>query len=116
MKYSQALVAWTPNDKGLLSPRHVASTLGKVKVVNLETLSERFGWADDYLYSAGACYAHVSQGTTDQNVAQVFIDFHHMVLRDKMDPEIVHRAFLVIDEYRCALAGDIPGAEYPGAL
>ena len=40
----------------------------------------------------------------------MFVAFHAMVVRDGIDPQVVHTAFLEIDEYR-AIVGGIGGAE-----
>jgi hypothetical protein len=41
----------------------------------------------------------------------VFISFATLVVRDGIPPAAAHAAFLAIDEYRWALAPDVPGAE-----
>jgi hypothetical protein len=43
-------------------------------------------------------------------LAMVFIEFHAMVVRDGIDPQEAHRAFLAIDEYRTHIAPDMDGA------
>jgi hypothetical protein len=40
----------------------------------------------------------------------MFVAFHAMVVRDGIDPQVVHTAFLEIDEYRAIVDG-IGGAE-----
>ncbi len=44
-------------------------------------------------------------------VAMVFIHFHTLTARDGIPPDMAHRAFLAIDEYRRHMSPDIPGAE-----
>ena len=41
----------------------------------------------------------------------MFIAFHAMVVRDGIDPQVVHTTFLEIDEYRAIVDG-IGGAEF----
>jgi hypothetical protein len=72
------------------------------------------GWSDRYSLSGGACYTNIRQMSPDQQVAQIFIDFHTLVVRDGVDVQAVHRAFLKIDEFRRSIAPDIEGAELEG--
>jgi hypothetical protein len=46
-----------------------------------------------------------------QQVALMLTDFHQIVVRDGIDPQVAHKAFLEIDEYREIIAADIEGAE-----
>jgi hypothetical protein len=73
------------------------------------------GWSDRYSLTGGARYKSIREMPLDQQVAQVFIDFHMIVLRDGVDVQAAHRAFLKIDEFRGSLAPDIPGADLEGA-
>ena len=45
-------------------------------------------------------------------IARLFIDFQTVVVRDGIDPQVAHRAFLAIDEYRFRIAPDTEGAEF----
>ncbi len=45
-------------------------------------------------------------------IARLFIDFQTIVVRDGLDPQAVHKAFLAIDEYRFRIAPDTEGAEF----
>ena len=40
------------------------------------------GGSDRYSLSGGACYTNIRQMSPDQQVAQIFIDFHTLVIRD----------------------------------
>jgi hypothetical protein len=66
------------------------------------------GRSDHYAMSAGCCYARHAKAPL---VAQLFIDFHTMVVRDGIDPKAAHRAHPKIDEYRRRISPDIEGAE-----
>ena len=46
-------------------------------------------------------------------LAMLFIEFNAMIVRDGIDPQEAHHAFLAIDEYREAIAPDIEGASHP---
>jgi hypothetical protein len=72
------------------------------------------GWSDRYSLTGGACYTNIRQMAPDQLAAQIFIDFHMIVLRDGVDVQAAHRAFLKIDEFRGSIAPDIPGADPEG--
>jgi hypothetical protein len=41
----------------------------------------------------------------------MFILFNTLVVRDGIDPNRAHRAFLAIEEYRLAVSPDAPGAD-----
>lgn len=68
---------------------------------------DKDGWSDKYTYTAGACYLASKNWSDRSKQLQIFIDFMHIVVRDKVNPQDVHRAFLLIDEYREALAEDV---------
>ena len=72
------------------------------------------GWSDRYSLTGGACYTSIREMSPDQQVAQVFIDFHMIVVGDNVDVQAAHRAFLKIDEFRRSISPDIPGAELEG--
>ncbi len=44
----------------------------------------------------------------------LFIEFHTIVVRDRVPIDAAHKAFLAIDEYRERIALDIPGADHRG--
>lgn len=41
----------------------------------------------------------------------VFVDFHTLVVREGIAPEVAHGEFLKIDEYRELISPDIQGAD-----
>jgi hypothetical protein len=41
----------------------------------------------------------------------MFITFNTIVVRDGIDPQVAHRAFLEIDEYRQRISPDMDGAD-----
>ena len=104
MKAAEALTAWTPAYSAIRD-----ATRGKVEVGPLLQEGDP-DWTRPYAYTGGAAY--VSLRTMDEGwrVAMVFIEFHTMVVRDGIDPQVAHRAFLTIDEYAERIALDIPGA------
>jgi hypothetical protein len=38
------------------------------------------GWSDRYSLTGGACYTNIRQMSPDEQAAQIFIDFHMIVL------------------------------------
>lgn len=112
MKYADAYIAWSPG-KGSGWWRTDTKNPGTVKVVYRPMQS---GWDDGFLFTGGACYKVVQEAKGDDAVARLFIEWHHIVLRDRVDPEVAHQAFLAIDEYRDALAADIPGSTARGLM
>ncbi len=54
-------------------------------------------------------YAADRTAGRDQVLASLFIQFNTLVVRDGIDPQTAHRAFLGIDEYREAVAPEIQG-------
>lgn len=88
------LIAWDPDTKRVAVGRHPDLT----------------GWSNDYACTAGACYASLADMTPDQRLAQLFIDFHTLVVGDGIPAQQAHEAFLSIKEYRAAISPDIPGA------
>lgn len=69
------------------------------------------GWSNSRHFTDGCCWTARQRWPLEQKVAQMFIDFHTMVVRDGISPSAAHREFLKIDEYRRRIAEDIPGAE-----
>ena len=41
----------------------------------------------------------------------MLIEFHTIVVGDRVPVEAAHKAFLAIDEYRKRISSDIPGAD-----
>ena len=93
MKYKNCIVAYT------------AST----PIIKLFPFPCKEAIPREFESTIGACFSDVRELKTKAEVtAQVFIDFVHMVVRDDMDADRVHKAFLEIDEYRDAMADDMP--------
>lgn len=105
MKGTQALIAWSPT--GDDSP-----SAGRVEVGRL-VASDEPDWTAPYRYTGGAVYVRRRKFGPAESTAQVFIDFHTLVLRDGLLPAVVHEAFLAIDEYAEGISPDIRGARQP---
>lgn len=105
MKYNQAMIAWNPNYDWIEKSGRVP---GQVMVV---AWPDRRGLSRPLLNTCGACYESLHELNEDQLIARLLIDFHTLVVRDGIDPQEAHRAFLNIDEYRKFIAPDIEGAK-----
>jgi hypothetical protein len=63
-------------------------------------------WTDGYNNAQGP-----EGRTLEEKVAHLFITFHTLVVRDRVDPLKAHREFLKIDEYRRRIDSEIEGAD-----
>ncbi|MEH3064467.1 MAG: hypothetical protein PGN33_17605 [Methylobacterium radiotolerans] len=105
MKHTDAIIAWTPVRWAELKPE----TAGQVVVL---PAPDAAGEARRYMMRAGASSSALATLTEEARVARLFIDFQTLVVRDGIDPQVAHRAFLAIDEYRFRIAPDTEGAEF----
>ena len=105
MKHTDAIIAWTPVRWAELKPE----TAGLVVVL---PAPDAAGEAKRYMMRAGASSSALATLTEEARVARLFIDFQTLVVRDGIDPQVAHRAFLAIDEYRFRIAPDTDGAEF----
>jgi hypothetical protein len=103
MKQLEAMIAWTPKHWADVKP----DTAGKVVVVRFPNEA---GLSDRYAMTGGACYAEQHRAPEWQRIAMLFIEFNTIVVRDGIDPQEAHHAFLAIDEYRLKIAPDQQGA------
>ncbi|WP_343684019.1 hypothetical protein [Asticcacaulis sp.] len=105
MKYAECFIAWTPNRK----PWADYPTVGKVEVGPFVGEDEG-DWSAIYAHTGGAVYSDRRKASSELQRFYVFNDFNQLVVRDGLDPAVVHAAFLVIDEYAEGLSEDTPGA------
>ncbi len=105
MKQLDAIIAWTPVRWAELRPE----TAGQVAVL---PLPDTEGAARRYMMRAGASSSALQAMSEEARIARLFIDFQTLVVRDGLEPQAVHRAFLAIDEYRFRIAPDTEGAEF----
>src|SRR3954447_6393890 len=102
MRARDAVVMWTP-DKPWIADE---SARGKVAVV--ARVDKRFSERRALGYSMWMPVAGTEHGITV--VAMIFIHFHTLVVRDGIDVQAAHKAFLAIDEYHERISPDIEGA------
>jgi hypothetical protein len=93
------MVCWTP-------PIETADGNGMIALV---PWPDKAGLSDSYLMSGLAAYRHVHQGTFERRKLHCLILAVQLIIRDGMDPQQVHEAFLDLREYVDALADDVPG-------
>ncbi|WP_369723677.1 hypothetical protein AB8Z38_06795 [Bradyrhizobium sp. LLZ17] len=103
MKAYNTVIVWTPNSE------HVPAELrGHVSVRSLQSCRD---WTKPaFARTCGAVEVSRRNHSAD-NLAKIFVDFHTLIVRDGIDPQAAHRAFLAIDEYRKTISHDIEGSE-----
>jgi hypothetical protein len=67
-----------------------------------------------YRFTGGAAYIEARKIRGEKAKLAALIEWHTIVVRDGIDPQVAHNEFLKIDEYRDALPPDIRGAA-PGS-
>ncbi len=101
MKLAEIMYAWTP------ATWESSPTAGRVRV---GVHPDRVGWTRPFASCLGACDLSFAEASDSERIIQMFVAFHAMVVRDGLDPQVVHTAFLEIDEYRAIVDGN-RGAE-----
>lgn len=104
MKYRDCMIAWNP----VGGPLRKTGEEGTVKVGPHPDLT---GWSDRFDMTSGAAFLERKKLPIWNQVALMLTDFHQMVVRDGVDPQVAHAAFLLIDEYRAVISPDIQGAD-----
>ena len=72
-----------------------------------------FDWTYRYVCVGGASVPGREELRGDALKLALFLEFHELVVRDGVDPQRAHEAFLVIDEYAEAIAPDVRDARRP---
>ncbi len=104
MELRDAYVAWTPNYDDDPEPRKGEVFVGtKAEVVRQLDAKPRLRmWI-------GVCVD--AEDTDIGRTMMMFITFHTLVVRDRIDSLAAHAEFLKIDEYRRRISHDISGAD-----
>ncbi|AZO56820.1 MULTISPECIES: hypothetical protein [unclassified Mesorhizobium] len=92
MKAHEALIAWSgwDDESAMRGQVAVGRMVGEGQVA----------WTNGYSNKGGAVLVQARRKMRGaQSLAGVFRDFHYLVVDERLDPELVHRAFLAIDEY-----------------
>jgi hypothetical protein len=106
MKAHEALIAWTPVD----TP-DAEDTDGKIVVGDIPYST--FDWTQRFVATGGAAVPGRQDLRGDALKVALFLEFLEIVVRDGLDPQLVHEAFLVIDEYAESIAPDVRAARRP---
>ena len=79
-----------------------------------ESGRDSHGRRDDreYFSSWGSCNSEFNETDDAGRLLKLFQQYHQIVTLDRIDPEYVHEAFLVIPEYRKNIAIDLVPAKY----
>ena len=101
-KIKDTIIAWTPPSWADLYP----DTVGQVRLYKLGTLPHKKEFAN----TAGAAFIWVRELGELEVRHYLLSEFVGMVIRDEMDPKVVHKAFLGLEEYCKAIPGDIKDA------
>ena len=91
MRLKDTMIAWTPETERVRVGPHPDKT----------------GWSSGYVMTSGACFLWWAGLSDEARLIALFSLFHRMILLDKIDPQIVHQAFLRIDEYREEIAPEL---------
>ena len=65
------------------------------------------GAGKKYRYSAGACYIKIKDSSFEARKTYAFILATILMTRDKCEPQVVHSAFLGLEEYVDGLPDDM---------
>jgi len=95
LKHDNWMVGWTPD-------YHDHDTQAGRNQVAVGPWPDETGWSGKYDFTDGCCELEVRD-----RVLQIFIVFHTLVVADKVDPQVAHREFLKIEEYRRAISPDL---------
>ena len=104
MKMTDADIIWTPIFEG----EDDVPNRGSVRVERHGCGWQR-GRGDRWMPGTSLNNGH--QADPIKQLLAVFIQFNALVVRDHIEPEKAHAAFLTIDEYRKAISLDTPGAD-----
>ncbi|QYO75611.1 hypothetical protein [Devosia salina] len=97
MKLAESLIAWNANSNEI-------AVGGFVKEGDID-------WTRPYRKTGGAAYTEVRKPAGIEARHYIMSEFLGIVIRDRVDLDAAHKAFLVIDEYRQAIPHDVDGAD-----
>lgn len=97
MRLAESLIAWNDNSDQIAVGGFVSE--GDVD------------WTRPYRKTGGAAYAEVRDLEGIEARHYIMSEFLGIVIRDRVDLDAAHKAFLAIDEYRQAVPHDVDGAD-----
>ena len=68
------------------------------------------GWAHGLTMTMGAVWVDWKKLSPKDRLLRLMLEFNAVVVRDGIDPQRAHKAFLQIDEYAEHISRDMPGA------
>jgi hypothetical protein len=86
VKAAKTIIAWTAKY------RTDYPNAGQVKVGPFVKEGD-VDWIKPYASFGGAAYADRLQLSKEMTLAMLFVDFHTLVVRDGIDPQVAHQAF-----------------------
>jgi hypothetical protein len=115
LKAADALIAWTGSDEPGYRTRGLVKVGPLIEEHHHDWTDGHTGdWRDRFICTGGAAYTYRREmsGVTQQ--LHVLMDFRSLVVDYGIDPTLVHREFLKIDEY-LKLCADGCGELHEGA-
>lgn len=116
MKAAKTLIAWTPaRVEPISSPRLRAAPPGSVGISPLLRWTDS-DWTSAYYCTGGAAEVHRRKLFGRAQQFEVMMEWYALVYGYGLSPYVVHRAFLLIDEYQSApkARGWGPARDEPG--
>ena len=107
MKIEQTVILWNSESDIEFDLKHGRNdTIKNVKILPLGQ--------DDKKYHkiTGGCWYKIKKMTEEQKTRFLFIEAMKMIIRDGVDPQMVHKTFCEIREYRDGLSIDTPVPEH----
>jgi hypothetical protein len=88
------MVAWTPPDAEDMK----GNPLPTVGAVRIGPHPDTIGWSDPFLCTDGACWDHWRKVNKEKRV-QLLLNIFIAMVRDRIDPKVIHQAFMWLPEY-----------------
>lgn len=107
MKLENVMICWTPKKR--FNYEYHSKTAGMVRLVEYP---DRFDRSMGFASTGGACWASIHKMPTEEKTRYLFIEFGKLIIRDGLDPWVVHNTFCEIYEYRLGLSEDMPVPEH----
>ena len=97
MKAAEALIAWSRTTDSLHDPPAGSVAIGPL------IQNDCPDWTKGYPLTGGAAYVDRRKLHGFPQQHEVMLDWYRLVFSYGLDPYIVHRAFLLIDEYQAVI-------------
>lgn len=99
---AEALIAWTPNTQAYAAH----PTAGQIRIGRLLQPDDP-DFTRGLVRTGGAAFTVVRDAKGAEATARAFIDFHTVVVRDKVPVEAAHREFMKIEEYAAGVSPEL---------